>query len=97
MITLTMVPEKTSDLIWRSLDDGTVIINPEHGDVRVLNSVGAKVWELIDGHRSISQIAEEITSNYEVSFDDASRDLQDYLEIMLAQGLLKWHEQSGKN
>ena len=77
MITLTMVPEKTTDLICRTLDDGTVIINPEHGDVRVVNNVGARVWELIDGHRSISQIAKEITLDYEVSFDDASRDLQD--------------------
>ena len=94
-MTLTMIPEKKPDLIWRSLDDGTVIINPEQGDVKVLNEVGARVWELVDGQRSISQIAQEITQDYEVSFDDANKDLQDYLNIMIDQGLLQWHGRDG--
>ena len=90
-----MIPEKKPDLIWRSLDDGTVIINPEQGDVKVLNEVGARVWELVDGQRSISQIAKEITRDYEVSLDDANKDLQDYLNVMIDQGLLQWHGQDG--
>jgi hypothetical protein len=94
-MTLTMIPEKTPDLIWRSLDDGTVIINPEQGDVKVLNNVGARVWELIDGQRSVGQIAQEITQDYEVSLDEANKDLQDYLKVMITQGLLQWHGQDG--
>jgi hypothetical protein len=94
-MTLTMIPEKKTDLMWRSLDDGTVIINPEQGDVRVLNDVGARVWELVDGQRSVSQIAREITQEYEVSLDDANKDLQEYLKVMIAKGLLQWHGQDG--
>jgi len=91
----TMIPEKNPDLMWRSLDDGTVIINPEQGDVKVLNNVGARVWELVDGQRSVSQIAQEITQDYEVSLDEANKDLQDYLQVMIGQGLLQWHGQDG--
>ena len=94
-MTLTMIPEKSADLIWRSLDDGTVIINPEHGDVKVLNDVGARVWELVDGHRSIGQIAREINRDYEVSLDDANADLMSYLEVMIDQGLMQWHGKAG--
>ena len=94
-MTLMMIPEKSPDLIWRSLDDGTVIINPEQGDVKVLNDVGARVWELVDGQRSIDQIALEITQDYEVSLDDANKDLKDYLNVMIDQGLLQWHGQDG--
>ena len=94
-MTLMMIPEKSPDLIWRSLDDGTVIINPEQGDVKVLNEVGARVWELVDGQRSIDQIALEITQDYEVSLDDANKDLKDYLNVMIDQGLLQWHGQDG--
>ncbi len=63
--------------------------------MKVLNEVGARVWELVDGQRSISQIAQEITQDYEVSFDDANKDLQDYLNIMIDQGLLQWHGRDG--
>jgi hypothetical protein len=91
----TMIPEKNPDLMWRSLDDGTVIINPEQGDVKVLNNVGARVWELVDGQRSVSQIAQEITQDYEISLDEANKDLQDYLKVMIGQGLLQWHGQDG--
>ena len=94
-MTLMMIPEKSPDLIWRSLDDGTVIINPEQGDVKVLNEVGARVWELVDGQRSIDQIALEITQDYEVSLDDANKDLKDYLNVMIDQGLLQWHGRDG--
>ena len=94
-MTSTMIPEKTPDLIWRSLDDGTVIINPEQGDVKVLNDVGARVWELVDGERSVSQIAQEITLDYEVSFEDANKDLQNYLNVMIDQGLLQWYGRDG--
>ena len=91
-MTMMMIPNKTPDLIWRSLDDGTVIINPEQGDVRVLNEVGARVWELVDGQRSADQIAQEITQDFEVSLEDAERDLQKYLDTMIEQGLLRWQE-----
>ena len=94
-MTLTMIPEKSPDLIWRSLDDGTVIINPEQGDVRVLNDVGAIVWELADGERSISQIAQDINRAYEVTVEDANADLLSYLEVMIAQGLMHWRSQEG--
>ena len=94
-MTLTLIPEKSPDLIWRSLDDGTVIINPEQGDVRVLNDVGATVWELADGERSISQIAQEINREYEVTVEDANADLLSYLEVMIAQGLMHWRSQEG--
>jgi hypothetical protein len=90
-----MIPEKTTDLIWRSLDDGTVIINPQEGDVKVLNDVGARVWALIDGQRTINEITRVITLEYEVSYDDAQTDLNAYLAIMLDQGLLKWQDWNG--
>ncbi len=84
------IPEKASDLIWRSLDDGTVVIDPENGDIQVLNTVGARAWELVDGQRSIDQIAREITQDFEVSIEDAREDLDVYLESLTEMGLIRW-------
>ena len=84
------IPKKKPELIWRSLDDGTVIIDPDEGDVKVLNQVGAKAWELVDGVSSVDQIALEITREFDVSFIDAQQDLQEYLSEMTDQGLIVW-------
>lgn len=86
------IPEKASDLIWRSLEDGTVIIDPENGDIQVLNNVGARAWELVDGQRSIDQIAREITRDFEVSVEDAKEDLDTYLTSLAEIGLIRWQD-----
>jgi hypothetical protein len=86
------IPQKSSDLIWRSIDDGTVIIDPDNGDIQVLNTVGARAWELVDGQRSIDQIAREITKEFEVSIEEAKADLDVYLGSLVEMGLIQLHD-----
>lgn len=85
------VPQKAPNLICRHLDDGTVIIDPDKGDVRVLNELGSVIWDLIDGERTIENIRDEILLLYES--DDEKQitdDLQFYFTSLSDRGLVLW-------
>ena len=53
-----------------------------------LNDMGSLVWDLLDGERSVSQIAEVICESYEVTAEEATRDLLGFLAALESAGLI---------
>ena len=47
-----------------------------------LNETGAVIWELIDGQRSVEEIIDEFTHEYDVDKETATRDIQSFIEKM---------------
>ena len=62
---------RSSRLSWRVLDGDALILHPEAGTLHRLNETGTRVWELLDGERSLADVADELTAEYEVSADEA--------------------------
>lgn len=67
----------------RIIDDQAVVVLADSGEVNVFNAVGTRIWELTDGSHTIQQIADAIHSEYEVSQEDASRDVQEFMQKLL--------------
>ncbi len=67
----------------RIVDGSAVIVLSDSGTVTVLNEVGTRVWELIDGARSVGAIAQTIESEYEVSLEQATQDVDELLQQLL--------------
>jgi len=74
MFEVNTVPARNPDVLGRMADDEAVLVMPQKGQVKVLNEVGAAIWELIDGRRNIGQIVEEICSQFEVDQITAQAD-----------------------
>ena len=53
------VPVAAGGIICRETDDGAVLVSPEAGDLRVLNQVGAAIWQLLDGRRDVAELEAE--------------------------------------
>jgi hypothetical protein len=83
------VPTISSALIWRELDDGTVIVTPDEGKVRVLNRTGTAIWLMIDGSHSLGDITEQISREFEVSIEEASEDVNEFLTDLTRKGLIQ--------
>jgi hypothetical protein len=67
---LDSIPQRSPTVVSRLLDQEMVLVHPIQGIVRVLNPVGARVWELVDGHMTLGDIIHTIATEYQV---DASR------------------------
>ena len=45
--------EKTS---WRIIDGNVYVLVPESGSIQVLNSVGTRIWKLVNGKMTVEEI-----------------------------------------
>ena len=85
-------PRIAPSLIWREVDDNSVIVTPQSGKMRVLNGVGSTIWRLLTEEQPIAAIAEQVTAQYNVSLEQAQSDLSRFLDDLTARGLLEWGE-----
>lgn len=72
----------------QTVDGLAVMVLADSGEVLVLNPVGTRILELIDGKHSIAEIAGTIESEYEVAAETARRDLEAFLQTLREAGAL---------
>lgn len=77
-------PVPHAQVAARIVDGAAVIVLADSGLVQVLDTVGTRVWELMNGSRTVSQIAEEIEDEYEVSLAQAQGDVEELTQKLLA-------------
>ncbi|HEY7913876.1 MAG TPA: PqqD family protein [Blastocatellia bacterium] len=70
------------------VDGLTVIVLADSGEVLVLNALGTRILDLIDGKRTITEIARLIEEEYDVSAEQARRDLDEFLRTLSEAGAL---------
>lgn len=81
-------PRPAPGAAWRETGGEAVVVLPDKGQFKVLNEVGARVWALADGTRSVSQIAQAICAEYEVAPEIALRDVRAFIEVLVNKGAL---------
>ena len=85
---------KDNQAVTRSIAGETIIVPIRSGvgdldSIYTLNEVGTSIWQLIDGQHSVDHIIESIESEYEISKDQASKDVFDFLSALEAEGLIR--------
>lgn len=83
---LLSYPVSHPQVACRIIDGSAVIVLADAGEVNVLNQVGTRIWELIDGSRSGQQIAEAIEAEFEVSPEQARQDVAEFLNTLSEAG-----------
>jgi hypothetical protein len=75
---------RNPDFVFRRIA-GEVLLLPireKVGDLEsiyALNEVGARVWELLDGRRSVADLRDSIVAEFDVSPDRAEADILEFL------------------
>ena len=94
MVNLNDRPIKITEVISKVLENPeplqteAVLVLPQKGQVKVLNEVGARIWELIDGKRSIGEIAQLIHGQYEVDQQQAETDIMEFISDLINRELV---------
>jgi hypothetical protein len=79
MITLDMIPSPNPAVVSRVIKDEAVLVLPARGQVKVLNEVGARIWSLVDGKRTVGNIIATIEAEYAVCAEVALSDTSFFL------------------
>jgi len=89
-ISLEDHPRPTAQARGRILDQEAVIVLPAKGEVKVLNEVGAHIWALADGSRSVHEIAVAVAERYDVSLAQAEVDTAEFLSTLREKALIEF-------
>ena len=85
---LTSIPVRNPDIIGRMVDNETVLVMPQQGQVKVLNEVGGAIWEMTDGKRTIAEIAERICTQFAVDLNTAQADTLKFFAELIDRGIV---------
>lgn len=83
MSLLDKCPDKHPRTAWRVIDGEAVIVVCDENVVKILNSVGSRVWELADGTKTVREIARVICSEYEVDVGQAEKDSVEFVQELI--------------
>ena len=83
-----MILAKSPETAWRVIEGEAMILSLDNKVFRGLNSVGSRVWELIDGRRSVDEIVSQIVGEFEVTAEVASRDVGTFVAELLEKRLV---------
>lgn len=79
----TRYPVLHPQVATRVVDGEALIVLADSGQVNVLNPVGTRMWELMDGTKNVQQIADAICEEFDVTEDEAKRDLEEFVQQLI--------------
>lgn len=83
-------PPRRHPLAGFRLFEGEIIIAVPGGEyMEVLNETGSRIWDLLDGSRGLKAIAAVIAEEYDVTPEDAERDVREFVEELSRRRLLE--------
>ena len=94
MQSLSAVLQKNPSFVSRKIVDEVILVPISHkvGEVDclyALNEVGARIWELVDGNRSLQELRDAIVEEFEVSKTEAQEDLAVLIEQLKEIGAIQ--------
>ena len=87
-IDLNTIPKPNHDVISRMVDNEAVLVLPKQGQVKVLNEVGAAIWDLINGERNVKQISLDICDQFEVEPHIAEADTLKFIAELVKREII---------
>lgn len=90
---VVLVYQKDPDVVARKVAEEFILVpvrrRPEDmGAVYCLNSVGARIWELVDGCKTVDDITQTILSEYDVKPSQGLADLLRFLDLLKGIGVI---------
>jgi SynChlorMet cassette protein ScmD len=88
-------PIPNRDTVLREeFDDWAILFNPDTAAAVGVNPVGVATWKLIDGERSLAEIAEALRERFDAVPDTVTDDITGFVEQLTEYGFVG-HELSG--
>ncbi|HVM21984.1 MAG TPA: PqqD family protein [Sphingomicrobium sp.] len=81
---------RATNILDAGIGEDLVALNVDRGDCYGFNSVAATVWRDLDTPKSFDQLRQTLMSEYDVTYDQCTSDLQDLLEDLVGKGLVKF-------
>jgi coenzyme PQQ biosynthesis protein PqqD len=80
---------RCSDVRFRTVLEEGVVIKQQTAEVLVLNTVGARVLELLDGQRTVAEVQAALAAEFAAPAESLAQDVTGYLDELLQAGIVE--------
>ncbi len=89
----TLYAKKDDSVVTRNVGGECILVpvRQDVGDLQyiyTMNGVGARIWGILDGGKSVGEIASVIAREYEVEVSQAEADVADFLKQLQGIGVV---------
>lgn len=74
---------------WQEVAGEHVVLDVEGRVLRGLNPSAGRIWMLLDGSRTLAQVAQELAAHYRIGAGRALEDVLAFARYLCARGLLE--------
>ena len=85
---LDLRPVRRDGILAQEAQGQTVLLRLEDGGYYALDEVGARVWELCDGQRSLEDIVAVMREEFEAPAETIAADVIEFVEELRGEQLL---------
>lgn len=89
VITGSSVVEAKKEQISTDLGGEVVILGLESGQYYSLNDVGTRIWDLVQGPKTVFELRDTIVGEYDVEPERCEQDVLEVLKHMASEGLIE--------
>ncbi len=91
---LDRIYKKSDSIVFRKIADEYILVPIRKNvsdleSIYNLNETGARIWELVDGKTKISEIKERLVEEFEVTPEEAEKDLGEHLRQLEKMDCIK--------
>ena len=81
----TVVLRKNPDMVTRVIDDETILVpvyktSDEINCIYTFNKVASRVWELIDGKKTVTEIKKQVLKEFDTTPEDTDKEMRKLLK-----------------
>lgn len=88
---------RTAELLEADVGDELVALDVDAGRCFGFNEVATSIWRSLEQPKSFDELRDELLREFDVESDECRRDLGDFLEALVAKGLIKKNGARGNN
>jgi hypothetical protein len=88
MISLDQVVRRDEKTASRVLAGEAIVLTPGDSKIHSFNETGSRIWELLAEELTVGEIAARIRGEFDVSEEQAQRDVITFLEELAAKGMV---------
>lgn len=86
--TIAVTYRRADGLLAAGVGDELLMMSVELGKYFNLNPVGTRIWELLESPRTVDDLVEALTGEYDVSADTARSEVERFLSALEERKLL---------
>jgi hypothetical protein len=79
---------RNKNVAWQIVDGQVLIVTSSDSTLHMLNSIGTKIWELIDRKRTIEELSELICDEFEVEKEKALKEVTEFVKELSNKGIV---------